>query len=176
MAGLFFCLASAEDAGLFFCLATIQPSTSVYSAFCAVNASIPLTLQNIAQGFTGAFPVICPILPPQIQDRHKRLYITCATLERITAPQRLQRVPDTTAAPDAVQLSTAAYYNKVYKGATDRKTYKPGGLQSGTGQRSGRTWSTWHPPPGGAVQRQSRSGRRGTIDGSRRISFRAFAR
>nr|DAT92242.1 MAG TPA: hypothetical protein [Caudoviricetes sp.] len=33
-----------------------------------------------------------------------------------------------------------------------------------------------HPPPGGAVQRQGRGGRRGTIDGYRRVSFRAFAR
>lgn len=38
MAGLFFCLASAEGAGLLFCPAAIQPHTSVYSAFCAVNA------------------------------------------------------------------------------------------------------------------------------------------
>lgn len=56
-----------------------------------------------------------------------------------------------------------AYYNKVYKGAGVRTCYgstpdgaayrrpcQPGGLQSGTGQRSGRTG--WHPQPGGAVQ------------------------
>ena len=47
-----------------------------------------------------------------------------------------------------------------------------GGLAPG--QRSGR--AVWHPPPGGAVQRQGHGGRRGTIGGSRRISFRAFAR
>lgn len=51
---------------------------------------------------------------------------------------------------------------------------QPGGLQSGTGQRSGR--AVWHPPPGGAVQRHGRGGRRGTIGGYRRIPFRAFAR
>ena len=39
MAGLFFCLTSAEGAGLFFCPAAIQPHTSVYSVFCAVNAA-----------------------------------------------------------------------------------------------------------------------------------------
>ena len=32
----------------------------------------------------------------------------CAKLERITAPQHLQRVPDTNAAPDAAQVNTAA--------------------------------------------------------------------
>lgn len=50
----------------------------------------------------------------------------------------------------------------------------PGGLRSGTGQRSGRT--SWHFLPGGAVQQQGCGGRRGTIGGSRRSSFRAFAR
>ena len=33
---------------------------------------------------------------------------------------------------------------------------QPGGLQSSTGQRSGRT--SWYPPPGGAVQQQERGG------------------
>ena len=42
------------------------------------------------------------------------------------------------------------------------------------GQRSRR--AVWHPLPGGAIQRHGRGGRRGTIDGYRRISFRAFAR
>ena len=46
---------------------------------------------------------------------------------------------------------------------------QPGGLRSGTG-------SACRPPPGRAVQQQGRGGRRGTIDGYRRISFRAFAR
>ena len=44
---------------------------------------------------------------------------------------------------------------------------QPGSLQFSTG---------WRPPPGGAVWQQRRGGRRGTIDGYRRISFRAFAR
>ena len=86
----------------------------------------------------------------------------CDTLERLPAPGRFAQIPDTTAAPGVVQASTAAYYNKVYKGAgvrpcygsmpdgaTDRRPCQPGGLQSGTGQQSGRTGSTRHPPPGG---------------------------
>lgn len=40
---------------------------------------------------------------------------TCDTLEHTTAPQHLQHIPDTSATPDAVQASGAAYYNKVYK-------------------------------------------------------------
>lgn len=58
LAGLFFCLASAEGAGLLFFPAAIQPHTSIYSVFCAVNAVIPPTPQNNAQGFTMAFPEI----------------------------------------------------------------------------------------------------------------------
>nr|DAY84635.1 MAG TPA: hypothetical protein [Caudoviricetes sp.] len=73
MAGLFFCLASAEGAGLLFCPAAIQSHASVYRAFSRVNASIPPTPQNSVQDFTGAFPVIRPIQPPTIPDPNKRL-------------------------------------------------------------------------------------------------------
>lgn len=73
MAGLFFFLASAEDAGLLFCPAAMQPNTSVYSGFYHVHAVIPPTPQNGVQGFTGAFNEICYILPSQITDRQKRI-------------------------------------------------------------------------------------------------------
>ena len=73
MAGFFFCLASAEGAGLLFCPAAIQPRASVHSAFCVVNAVIPPAAQNSTQGFTGTFPAICHILPPQIPGLHKRI-------------------------------------------------------------------------------------------------------
>lgn len=43
----------------------------------------------------------------------------------------------------------------------------PAACNLAPGQRSGRTGSVWHPPPGGAAQRQGR----GTTDGYRRISF-----
>lgn len=98
----------------------------------------------------------------------------------------------------AAQVSTTVYYNKVYKRADHASPAgsaptvcrslasaapgvpaegsapppvqgQPGGLRSGTG-------SACRPPPGRAVQQQGRGGRRGTIDGYRRISFRAFAR
>lgn len=60
-------------AGLLFCHAKIQPHTSVYSVFCAVNAVISPKPQNGVQGFTGAFHEICYILPSQITDRQKRI-------------------------------------------------------------------------------------------------------
>lgn len=52
---------------------------------------------------------------------------------------------------------------------------KPGGVSvstcTGSARRRSGTGSTWHTPPGGAVQWQGQGGRRGTIDGYRRISF-----
>ena len=53
---------------------------------------------------------------------------------------------------------------------------RPAACNLAPGQLSGRTGSAWHLPHGGAVQQQGHGGRRGTIDGLRRISFRAFAR
>nr|DAP46497.1 MAG TPA: hypothetical protein [Caudoviricetes sp.] len=73
MAGLFFCLVSAEGAGLLFCPSTIQPHTSVYSAFYAVHAIYTANAVKQSTGFYSGVPVICPILPPKMPDRYKRL-------------------------------------------------------------------------------------------------------
>lgn len=193
MAGLFFCLASAEGAGLLFCPAAIQTRTSVYSAFCAVNAIIPPAPQNITRGFAVDFPAVRRVLPPLCGGCIRLYRTTCATLERITATQHRSAQPP--------------YYNKVYKvqgcallwiharrcsisqtipAAAHLLRGQPGwvsilstsgGLQSGTGSTVNQGGAaSWHLPPSGAVQRQGRGGRRGTIDGCRRFSFRAFAR
>lgn len=126
---------------------------------------------------------------------------------------------------DAVQVSIAAYYNKVYRRVQGRalpwiharrcnisqtmparrvssyrvrirwqvltrcQQYRPGApadlsARRGLDASHVRRLEVWHrvnsqgghPPPGGAVQQQGSGGRRGTIGGSRRISFRAFAR
>ena len=91
------------------------------------------------------------------------------------------------------------YYNKVYKGAAVRRCYgsmpdcaayrrpcQPGGVSVSTCTGSARRLAIWHrsavrahrlaPSTRRAVQQQGRCRRRGTIGGSRRISFRAFAR
>lgn len=52
MAGLFFCLASAEGAGLLFCPAAIQPHTSVYSGLSVVNA---IYAAKTPKPFTGIY-------------------------------------------------------------------------------------------------------------------------
>lgn len=119
MAGLFFCLASAGKCRAFiFFHAAIQPHTSIYSVFYIVNATISPTPQNSAQGFAGAFPV---------DLLHSSAHNTAATQTAYapSAPrwrayhqaQYLHRYQIPPPNRDAVQLSTAAYYNKVYKGA-----------------------------------------------------------
>jgi hypothetical protein len=99
LAGLFFCLASAEGAGLLFCPAAIQPNTGVYGAFCAVNAIIPPMPQNSAQGSTWAFPAIfrvllllfygasCYIAPPATRWSTPQRRSTSSTYQ-IPAPRR----------------------------------------------------------------------------------------
>lgn len=75
------------------------------------------------------------------------------------------------------------YYNNVYKGATVRPVIDPCQTVQHTadhaipaGSAPAVCGSLASDTPGGAVQRQGRGGRRGTIGGYRRSSFRAFAR
>lgn len=131
MAGLFFCLASAEGAGLLFCPAAIQPHTIVYSAFCSVNAILYRPRHKTARrALQALFLQFVPLSRHRYQTDTSSYNTACATLERTITSQHLQHIPDTTATPDAVQVSTAAYYNKVYKSAAHRKLCQPGGVSS----------------------------------------------
>lgn len=72
MAGLFFCLASAEGAGLFFLPGGVQAKYKrLQHVLCSPCRVIQHTLQNSSHGFTGAFPLICPIPAHTIQQTHK---------------------------------------------------------------------------------------------------------
>ena len=99
LTGLFFCLAPAEGAGLLFCPAAHEPHTSVYSGFSAVHAKLysknAKTVYRTSQRRFRRFALFQRI---QYSSHTSRLYTACAT-------------------PDAAQLSTAVYYNNVYKGA-----------------------------------------------------------
>ena len=127
---------------------------------------------------------------------------TCDTLEHTTAPQHLQHIPDTSATPDAVQASGAAYYNKVYKERspvmdpcqtvqhTADHSSPAGSAPTACGSLANATLGapaegSASPPiqgqsgtlhPAGQSSSRGRGGRRGTIGGYRRISFRAVAR
>lgn len=175
VAGFFFCLAPAEGAGLLFCPAAIQPHTSVYSAFCSVNAVIPPTPQNSAQGFTVDFPAICRVLP-LLFGWYIRLYrIACTTLEHITAPQHLQRIPDTTTAPGRCTGQRSRPIIIMYiRAAAYRRPCQPGGVSVSTC-----TGSAWRRLDASRTRRGSpTAGMRraaAVIDGYRRIFFQAFA-
>lgn len=93
-----------------FCFALLQysPIQAFTARFVLAMRVIPSTPQNSARGFTVTLPAICPIQPPMSQTDTSGYNTACATLERITTPQHLQRIPDTNAAPDALQASTAA--------------------------------------------------------------------
>ena len=103
-------------AGLSFSPNVIQPHTSVYSVFCRVNAIIPPTPQNSAQGFTVAFPAIAPAQPPTIPDRHNK---PLHRLRHAGGHTRARtRSIDTRYHRHAWTLhrsAQAAYYNNVYK-------------------------------------------------------------
>lgn len=165
----------------------------------AVHANYTATTLKLFTGLYKGVSVYLPYFNTQYISHTSRLYTTRATPEGIPSNATPAPIPDTTATPDAAQVSAAAYYNNVYRSApvrpvidprpavqhsTDYSTgggsvrpaciqcmSQPGGWRSGTGSAA-----RAHTPPGGAVQRQGRGGWRGTIDGYRRISFRAFAR
>lgn len=150
---------------------------------------------NAAKQHTGLYKgVLCDCVRStarKYQTNTNGYNTACATLDSIPAPGRAQPIPDITAAPDAVQVS--AYRPIIIRyircnGAPVMDPCQPvhqatshaspagsrcfptlGGLWPGAG-------SAWHPPPGLTVRQLGRGGRRGTIDGYRRISFRAFAR
>lgn len=143
-----------------------------------------------AQAFTAAFLSSMQFYTATTLKASTRLY-RCVPVDLLHSSEH--NTADIQAAyappPPRRTLYRAAqpsYYNKVYKGAAvrtyyrsmpdsaaDRRPCQPGGV-SMLPTVQGR--SAWHTPPGGAVQQQGRGAAGGTIDGYRRISFRAFAR
>lgn len=144
MAGLFFCLASAKGAGLLFFSATIQPNTSVYGAFCAVNA---IYTANAAKRLTGLYSGFSRDLP------HSTTAYTRPTQAAIIPPATHWSAPQRRNPPAHTRYHTprrtpyrpaqTAYYNKVYKGAAVRPYY--GSMPDGAAHHR-------LCQPGGAVQ------------------------
>lgn len=180
MAELFLCLASAEDAGLLFLpvgvSATHKRLQWLFCRQCNYTAKAP-------KPFTGRYSGISVDLP------YSSAHNTAATQAAYTPP-----------APHRTLYRSAQppYYNKVYKSAGVRPCYEsmpdsaayrrpcqPGGVSSCHVRirwqvltrcqqyRPGAPAEGSASPP---VQGQPGGGRRGTIGGYRRNSFRAFAR
>lgn len=136
-----------------------------------------------------------PLNRLQYQISKNEYNAACATLERIAALGRPAPIPRYKT-PRRTLYSSAQppYYNKVYKGAAVRPVMdqcqtvqhsadhaSPAGSAptvcgSLASAAPGEPAKGSASPPGGTAQQQERGGRRGTIGGLRRISFRAFAR
>ena len=108
-AGLFFCLASAEGAGLLFCPAAIQPHTSVYSVFCAVNANYTANDAKRRTGLYSGFS--CNYANSTAHNTRQTQAAIIPPAPRWSVSQR-RSVSSTYQIPpprwDAIQVSTAA--------------------------------------------------------------------
>lgn len=175
MAGFFFCLASAEGAGLLFCPAAIQPRASVYSAFCPVNAILYRPrCKTVYRALHGCFRLFAAFYRRICQTDTSGYNTAYVTLEHITAPQHLQCIPDTNAAPGR------------YTGQHNRpiiirymRVQQIADHASPAGSRCfPRLVLAWHRVSLALAWYCAffLAQRRGTIDGYRRSFFRAFAR
>ena len=116
MAGLFFCLASAEGAGLLFCPAEIQPHTSVYSAFCAVNATYTTHATKQRAGLCSGFSCDCARSTAHDTRPTQTAIISPAPRwSAHTRPDALHRYQIPTPRRTLYRSVQTAYYNKVYK-------------------------------------------------------------
>ena len=197
LAGLFFALHLLRVQGFYFAL--LQ-----YSRIQAFTARFVPSMQlycprhkTAHRALRGLFLRFAPFYRPQYQTDTNGYNTACTTLELINAPGcppahtryhrhagrytaqrrppiiiRYIRVQGHAPVIDPCQTVQQIADNDSPAGSRYFPRPAAGGLAPG--QRSGR--ACWHLPPGGAVQRQGRGGRRGTIGGSRRSSFRAFAR
>ena len=148
---------------------------------------------------------LCPLNCTRYQTDTSGYNTICATLEGIRAPGHAQPIPDTTATPErctgqhsrpiiiryikgcSIPQTVPARRGQLLPSADRWQVLHPAHLLRGQHlhlygvspaacnlapvSSAARTGSVWR-----AIQRQGRGGRRGTIDGYRRISFRAFAR
>lgn len=181
MAGLFFCLASDTVQGFSFAQMQYSPIQAFTARFVPSMQLYHTRHKTAHTALQRRFLRLHQLNCPRYQTDTSGYNTTCDMLERITTPYHLQHIPDTTATPGrCTGQHRPPIIIRYIRGQTmpvaavSRCFPRPAAGGLAPGQRSER--AVWHPPPGGVVQQQGRSGRRGTIGGFRRISFRAFAR
>lgn len=92
--------------GFYFALlqySRIQAFTARFVPFMQLYRKRSKTMHSVLQGL---FLRLYPLSRPRYQTDTNSYNTACDTLERTHAPQHLQHIPDTTATPDAAQLST----------------------------------------------------------------------
>lgn len=99
-----------------FCFARMQYSSiQAFTTCFAVSMQLYRPHSKTAyRALQRLFLRLHPLNRPRYQTDKSGYNTTCATLKGTHTPGRTQQIPAT---PDAVQASTAAYYNNVYKGA-----------------------------------------------------------
>lgn len=195
MAGLFFCLASAEGAGLLFLPGGISATHKrLQRPFCRPCNLYRQRYKAAHRALQVRFRQFDPFHRIQYQTGKSRYNTACAALEHITAPQHLQRIPDTRYhagrctdqrnRPIIIRYIKgqrfAPCYGSMPDGAAYRRPYQPGGVSSYRLRIAGKCCTRrtcWgqrlHLY---SVNPAAWARRRGTTGGLRRISFRAFAR
>lgn len=161
--------------GFSFCTAVYQLLTIVYGCLSAVNAIIPSQRQNRLHGFTGAFPLIRPIPEHTIQQPHKPpahrpRHAGGHTVKRSTStdtryrrhagrctgqrscPIIIRYIRMQRCAPVMDLCQTVQHITDHASPAASRCFSRPAVCDLALCQRSERTGSARHPPPGGAVQ------------------------
>lgn len=100
----------------------------------------------------------------------------CAAMKHITAPQHLHRYQIPPPRRTLYRAAQPPYYNKVYiRAQRCSPVIDPcQTVQHSADHASPAAVTLWHTPPGGQSSGRGRGGRRGIIDGYRRISFSGF--
>jgi hypothetical protein len=94
--------------GFYFCPAAYQPHTSVYSSFFAVHANYTAQTPKPFTGLCSGVSVDFTNFSAHNTEANKPPILTCATLDGTPSSAAPAPIPDTTATPDAAQVSTAA--------------------------------------------------------------------
>lgn len=99
MAGLFFCLASAEGAGILFCPVAYSHAQAFTARFVPFMQLYRQRRKTARRALQRLFLQFVPLSRPRYQTDTSGYNTVCATLDRITAPGRAQLIPDTTVTP-----------------------------------------------------------------------------
>lgn len=197
MAGLFFCLASAEGAGLLFlpCYNTathkrlqrlLYYSCKLYRPRYKIAHRAFLWLFRLFALFYTYYPAVHPAMLYSLRHAGGHTNAQSAYTEtryhrhagRCTGqrsrPIIIRYIGVQRCASAIDPCKTVQHITDYSSPAGSRYFPRPAACNLAPVSGAGR--SARHTPPGGAVQQQGRGGRRRTIGDCRRISFRAFAR
>ena len=98
-----------------FCFALLQyasPYKRLQRILCRQCSLYRPRRKTVHRALQWLFLRLHPLNRRKYQTGTNGYNTACTTLERITAPQHLQHIPDTSATPDAAQGSTAALYSR----------------------------------------------------------------